>query len=64
MLRNIDGIYYNCIDVGCSDFLEAKQNRERIKNKEYTEFWRNLEAYLSEHPSIEPLPDWIPTNKQ
>lgn len=53
-LRNIDGEYYSCIDIGVDDLEKARLNRERVKlGKEngWYNVWDNFIAQLEKKAS-------------
>ena len=49
------------VDVGVDDAEKAQRNRERIKRKENTEYYKRLEAWLAHSPQQAILPDWVTT---
>ena len=59
-IRNIDGVYYHCVDIGCNDFDRAEHNRFIIKNKLFTTFYELMENWLLNTPPSRPLPSWMP----
>ena len=59
-IRNIDGIYYHCHDIGCPDFDRAEYNRFIIKNGLFTTFYELMENWLLNTPPSRPLPSWMP----
>jgi len=44
----------------CSDPERAKQNREIVAKKLYTEFWIRVEHAIATTPRSKPLPKWVP----
>lgn len=58
--RELDGIIYRCLDVGCPDFAQAEANRERIRSGYATEYWIWLEGVIKTTPRGQPLPSTVP----
>ncbi len=46
----------------CPDLKAAAENRERIKNKYATEFWRRVEHAIRGTHKNQPLPSWVPVS--
>ena len=58
--REINKVLYCCLDAGCKDFAQAKRDRERVKGKEKTSAYHQVEHYLA-HASLRwKLPSGIP----
>lgn len=58
--RLIDGVVYNCYDVGVDSFELARANRMRIKMKAFTAWWEEMELSLEHTKITDPLPSNVP----
>mgnify|MGYP001562465265 CR=1 FL=1 len=50
---------YFCRDIGCPDFKEARENREKVKLSLFDDFYQILEDFLKHTSKDAPLPKWI-----
>lgn len=61
--RLIDGILYRCIDVGCTNFEAAADNRERVRRGMGNAYYDWLDSVLEALP-FGYLPVWMPTGEE
>lgn len=65
-LRLIEGVWYECFDVGCPDFDRAEVNREMLRTGHHPNgsdinvWWRRMEAAIAGTPLALPLPKGVP----
>lgn len=59
-LRQVDGHYYICTDIGVDNLENAQRNREMVANKENITAYLAVENALAGAPRNRPLPSWIP----